>query len=73
MPTQQISDGSPDGCQFPNTKVGFYGATPVAARASASSHGTAVVSASSYITIGSNLAAFATDVAATLIGLGFWS
>jgi hypothetical protein len=30
MPTQQITDGSADGAQFPNTKLGFYGAPPVA-------------------------------------------
>lgn len=31
MTIQQIGDGG-EGVQFPNTKLGFYGATPVAKR-----------------------------------------
>lgn len=30
MAVNQIGDGSADGVQAPNTKAGFYGATPVA-------------------------------------------
>ncbi len=52
--------------------VGFYGATPVAQRATQTYHAASVVSASSYITVASNLAAFAAEVAATLSGLGIW-
>lgn len=52
-------------------KVGFYGATPVAQRAAAL-QAASVVSASSYITVGSNLAAWAAEVSATLTGLGLW-
>jgi hypothetical protein len=52
-------------------KVGFYGTTPVIQRANAV-QAASVVSASSYITVGSNLAAFAAEVAATLTGLGLW-
>jgi hypothetical protein len=51
--------------------LGFYGATPVAQRAAAI-QAASVVSASSYITVGSNLAAFSAEVAATLTGLGLW-
>lgn len=73
MPMQQLGDGNPDGLQVPNVPFAFYGKTPVAARASASSHQTSVISASSYITVATNLAAFALDVSSTLIGLGIWS
>ena len=52
-------------------KVGFYGVTPVTQRAAAL-QAASVVSASSYITVGSNLAAWAAEVSATLTGLGLW-
>ena len=52
-------------------KMGFYGATPVAQRAAAL-QAASVVSASSYITVASNLAAWAAEVSATLTGLGLW-
>ena len=52
-------------------KMGFYGATPVSQRAAAL-QAASVVSASSYITVGSNLAAWAAEVSATLTGLGLW-
>ena len=52
--------------------VGFYGATPVAQRATQTYHQASIVSASSYITVGSNLAAWAAEVSATLTGLGIW-
>ena len=54
--------------------MGFYGATPVAARTStASFHSTSWVSVSSNITVGSALAAWATEVTNTLVGLGIWT
>lgn len=53
------------------SKMGFYGTTPVSQRASAV-QAASVVSASSYITVGSNLAAWAAEVSATLTGLGLW-
>lgn len=49
----------------------FYGATPAAQRANAI-QAASVVSVSSYITVGSNLAAWAAEVNATLTGLGLW-
>lgn len=52
-------------------KLGFYGTTPVTQRAAAV-QAASVVSASSYITVGSNLAAWAAEVSATLTGLGLW-
>ena len=52
-------------------KMGFYGTTPVSQRAAAL-QAASVVSASTYITVGSNLAAWAAEVSATLTGLGLW-
>lgn len=70
----QLSDGRPDGAllgQSATDKIGLYGKTPAAQR-SAAVQAASVVSASSYITVGSNLAAFAAEVAATLTQLGAW-
>ncbi len=52
-------------------KMGFYGKTPATQRAAAV-QAASVVSASTYITVGSNLAAWAAEVNATLTGLGLW-
>lgn len=52
-------------------KVGFYGTTPVTQRAAAN-QAASVVSANSYISVTSNLAAFCAEVAATLTGVGLW-
>lgn len=52
-------------------KVGFYGKTPVVQRA-ASIQAASVVSASTYMSVASNVAAFAAEVAATLTALGLW-
>lgn len=52
-------------------KVGFYGTTPATQRAAAN-QAASVVSATSYISVTSNLAAFCAEVAATLTGLGIW-
>ena len=51
--------------------ISFYGATPVAQRALAT-QAASVVSATSFISVTSNLAAFCAEVAATLTGLGLW-
>lgn len=53
------------------SKMGFYGVTPVSQRAAAL-QAASIVSASTYITVGSNLAAWAAEVSATLTGLGLW-
>lgn len=74
MAARQLSSGEPDGTtlgQSATDTISFYGKTPVAQRAAAV-QAASVVSASSYITVGSNLAAFAAEVAATLTGLGLW-
>ena len=51
--------------------AGFYGTTPVTQRAAAV-QAASVVSASSYISVPANLAAWAAEVNATLTGLGLW-
>ena len=72
MPTQQITDGTPDGAQFPNTKVGFYGATPVAVRASNTLHYTSVVSAYTATSASALIGSWIIEVTNTLTGLGIW-
>lgn len=52
-------------------KMAFYGVTPAAQRAAAN-QAASVVSATSYISVTSNLAAFCAEVAATLTALGIW-
>lgn len=51
--------------------ISFYGAVPVSQRTS-SIQAASVVSATSFISVTSNLAAFCAEVAATLTGLGLW-
>jgi hypothetical protein len=57
--------------QDANSLVGFYGATPVAQRAS-SFQASSVVSVSSNITIAASLTAWILEVTNTLVGLGIW-
>lgn len=51
--------------------IGFYGTTPATQRAAAN-QAASVVSATSFISVTSNLAAFCAEVAATLTALGLW-
>jgi hypothetical protein len=79
MPVTNIGDDGPDGMQIGArsstaavpSKVALYGATPVAQRA-ASIQATSFLSASSNVTIGATLTAWALEVTNTLIGLGIW-
>lgn len=74
MAAQQLDNGFPDGAAVgtaATSKVGFYGTTPATQRAS-SIQAASVVSANSFISVTSNLAAFCAEVAATLTGLGLW-
>lgn len=74
MPIKQLSDGSPDGTsigQSPADKVSLYGVAPVTQRANAV-QATSLLSASSYVTVGSNMAAIFTEIANTFTGLGIW-
>ncbi len=73
---KQISDGSPDGTtvgQSATDTVAFYGATPVAQRASITQNAASVVSVSSNITIAASLTAWIVEVTATLQALGLWA
>ena len=72
--TQRLDYGHPDGTTIGGSatdKIGFYGTTPATQRALAG-QAASVVSATSYISVTSNLAAFCAEVAATLTGLGIW-
>lgn len=76
MAVNYLGDNGTDGVVLgvdatSTTKIGFYGATPVVQRAAAT-QAASVVSATSYISVTSNLAAFCAEVAATLTGLKLW-
>ncbi len=75
MPTPTyIGDSGPDGvviAQAQTSKAAFYGATPVAQRAS-SLQATSFLSLSSNATVPATLTAFVTEVANTFVGLGIW-
>lgn len=69
-----VDFGNTDGTTFgkdTSAKISFYGVTPVTQRAAAN-QAASVVSANSYISVTSNLAAFCAEVAATLTALGAW-
>lgn len=71
---KQLSDANPDGTalgQSATDTISFYGGTPVVQRAS-SIQAASVVSAQSFISVTSNLAAFCAEVAATLTGVKLW-
>lgn len=66
--------GAPDGDTFgrnTSAKISFYGVAPVAQRAGAV-QATSLLSASSYVTVGSNMAAIFTEISNTLTALGLW-
>jgi hypothetical protein len=74
LPSRQLSDANPGGSglgQSATDLISFYGVTPVVQRAAAT-QAASVVSATSYISVTSNLAAWAAEVSATLTGLGLW-
>jgi hypothetical protein len=56
-----------------NSLVGFYGATPVAQRATNSIHVTSNVSAYSATTASALIGAWIVEVTNTLVGLGIWT
>lgn len=71
---KQLSDASTGGCsmgQSTTDKISFYGVTPVVQRALAA-QALSLASAGSWISVTSNLAAWAAEVTATLTGLGLW-
>lgn len=68
----QLSKLDPDGTKFGQSatdKISFYGVTTVAQRTS-TVLATSLLSASSYVTVGSNLAAIFTEISNTLAGIG---
>lgn len=73
MPTyENLTQNSPDGSQIgasATEKVGFYGAVPVAQRASSVQASTNLASSSDF---GATQLAWAQEVTATLVGLGIW-
>ena len=75
MPVGKVlSDLNPSGTSLGQSTadlIAMYGGTPVSQRAAAV-QAASVVSANSYISVTSNLAAFAAEVAATLTALGIW-
>jgi hypothetical protein len=73
---KQLSYGSGGGVcvgQSATDLVAFYGATPVAQRASITQNAASVVSVSSNITIAASLTAWIVEVTATLQALGVWA
>jgi len=70
---EQIGAGGVDGCQFPNTKVGFYGAAPAAIRATNSQHVTSNVAAYTATSASALMGAWMLEVTNTLLGLGIWT
>jgi hypothetical protein len=71
---ERIDYGSDDGCQMgvaATDKIGFYGATPVVQRATASTHTTtAVVTSASFGTL---QVAQIQEIMNTLAALGLWA
>ena len=74
MPVRQLSDGSTDGTvlgQSTADLVSLYGKTPISQRANAV-QALSLMSAGSYVSVTSNLAAILAEVSATLTALGVW-
>lgn len=71
---EQVTYNSPDGAQIGNSaseKIGFYGATPVVQRATATTHTTTnVVTSASFGTL---QVAQIQEIQQTLIALGIWA
>jgi hypothetical protein len=73
-PVKQLSDANPGGTGLGQTTadlISFYGVQPISQRAS-SIQAASVVSALSFISVTSNLAAWAQEVNAALTALGAW-
>ena len=69
---KQLSDGNSDGTslgQSATDKVSLYGVTPVAQRTS-TVLASSLLSASSYVTVGSNTAAIVLELSNALVALG---
>lgn len=74
MTIQVLHDGNGDGVELATDAtalISLYGGTPVSQRAAAI-QAASVVSASTYISVTTNFAAFCAEVAATLTAIGAW-
>ncbi len=74
MAVQVLSDGNGAGVQLGQTTadlVSMYGATPVSQRAGAV-QASSLMSAGSYVSVTSNLAAILAEIGATLTAIGVW-
>jgi hypothetical protein len=74
MATKQLSDAGPDGTKLGQSTadlVSLYGVTPVSQRAGAV-QALSLVSAGSYVSVTSNLAAILAEISSTLTALGIW-
>jgi hypothetical protein len=74
MAVKYLSDKGPDGASVGQSTadlIALYGGTPVSQRAAAI-QAASVVSASTYISVTTNFAAFCAEVAATLTAIGAW-
>lgn len=68
----QLSKKDPDGTtlgQSATDKIAFYGVTPIAQRTS-TVLASSLLSASSYVTVGSNTAAIVLEISNALVALG---
>jgi hypothetical protein len=73
---KQLSDNNSSGTalgQSATDTIAFYGATPVVQRASIAANASTAASNSTFITVGSNLAAWTAEVTLTLQALGIWA
>jgi hypothetical protein len=74
MASKQLSDKGPDGTslgQSTSDLISLYGVTPASQRANAV-QALSLMSASSYVSVTSNLAAILAEISATLTALGAW-
>jgi len=73
-PQKQLSDGNPGGSglgQSTADLISLYGVTPVSQRSNAV-QALSLMSAGSYVSVTSNLAAILAEISATLTALGIW-
>ena len=74
MGIKYLSDGNPSGTsvgQDTADLIAMYGATPVSQRAGAV-QALSLMSAGSYVSVTSNLAAILAEISSTLTALGVW-
>ena len=73
-PQKQLSDGNPGGSglgQSTADLISLYGVTPVSQRSNAV-QALSLMSAGSYVSVTSNLAAILAEISTTLTALGIW-